>query len=321
MHAAEFSAQPRSRSSCLSSPPFSFSTPHRRPAFGHCLRAAAVLACLLPASGCVDLTAVSKFASQSSQALTEGQPVLEDIAASCIRAHLVAMPVPTDNRQLFDPGLQAQAAADPACAAYTSEQPGELALLKVLTDYFTALSQLAATGTASTGKSSSSSAKSAKDKSSEPENVLNAAGSLADFLGKIAAGGYRARQLEKDLKDRKDDVAAVVAGLKDIVQSRYEGNSLVREQQVVTATDSDLVGNSTDPALKALYRTQWQGAMDSIAQKRAAADAFVKALDTMQSGYEALCNAPNLKAKDVPGIIQPYTDSLSSLIPSIQKAL
>jgi hypothetical protein len=278
------------------------------------------VAFLLPASGCADLEAVSKFATESSQALKQGRLVLEDIEASCIRAHVAEEPIPADVNQLFDPSLTSKAAADPACAAYASHQPGELAVLKVLTDYYTALSQLASTGSASTGKGDSSSSQSAKETSSEPENVLKAVDGLAGFLGKVAAGGYRERALEKDLKERKDDVAAVVSGLKDIVQNRYENHSLVEEQQIITRVDLELLGKTSDDAVKALYRAQWESAMDLIAKKKAAADAFVKALDTMQDGYTALTDT-SLKAKDLPSVIQPYTEALSSLIPSIQKAL
>jgi hypothetical protein len=280
---------------------------------------AVAAAFLVPASGCVDLTAASKFASQSSQALTQGQAVLEDIEASCVRAHVAELPVPEDKRQLFDPDLTSKATADPACVEYANLQPGELAVLKVLTDYFTALSELASTGTASAGKNASASAQTAKEKSHEPENVLKAVQSLADFLGKVASEGYRERELDKAVRDRKDDVAAVIGGLKEIVQ-RYEDTSLKLEEKAMTDAAFDLLGKNDDRAVKALYRTQWESAMALIAQKKAAANAFIQALDTIQQGYNSLTST-SLKAKNLPGIIQPFTDSLGSLIPAIQKAL
>jgi hypothetical protein len=285
------------------------------------LPAAVAAACLLPATGCVDSEAVSKFATQAHDALNLGQPVLEDLAESCIRAHLAEAPVPADAKNLFDPSLRATAAADPACAAFTQEQPGELAILKVLTDYFGAVSQLAATGSTATGKNSSSSADAAKKNPGETQSVLKAVDGLTGFLGKAVSNGYREHALEKALRDEKDDVDAVIAALRDIVQNRYENNELVREKQEITDADRDLLSANDDTATKALLRTQWQHSMDLIDKKQAAADAFVKALDTMQQGYDALSGTTSLKAKDVPTTIQPYTDSLSSLIPSIEKAL
>jgi hypothetical protein len=283
--------------------------------------AAVLVACLVPATGCVDSEAVSKFATQAHDALNLGQPVLEDLAESCIRAHLAEAPVPADAKNLFDPNLRATAAADPACAAYAQNQPAELAVLKVLTDYFGAVSQLAATGSTATGKDSSSSGDEAKKDPGETQDALKAVQGLTGFLGKVASNGYRERALEKALRDQKDNVDAVVAALRDIVQNRYENNELKRERQVITDADADLLTASDDTATKALLRAQWLHSMELIDKKTAAADAFVKALDTMQQGYDAVSGARNLKAKDVPGLVQPYTDSLSSLIPSIQKAL
>src|ERR1700722_7894330 len=204
---------------------------------------------------------------------------------------------------------------------YAKVQTGELSVLQILTDYFTALSQLASTGTASTGKNASSSAQTAKQTSSQPENVLGAVSGLADFLGQVVANGYHERKLDQGITDRNDDVAAVISGLKDIVQNRYENDVLVKEQQIITVAASDRVDGTTEKSIKALYRIQWQGAMDLITQKKVAADAFLKALDTIQQGHNALIKTTSLKAKSVSSIIQPYTDSISSLIPSIQKAL
>jgi hypothetical protein len=283
--------------------------------------AAVLMACLLPATGCVDSEAVSKFATQAHDALNLGQPVLEDLAGSCVRAHVAEEPMPPDKNKLFDPDLRAKAAADSACVGFAQDQPGELAILKVLTDYFGAVSQLAATGSSATGKNSSSSADVAKKNPGETQNVLKAVDGLAGFLGKVASNGYRERALENALRDQKDNVDAVIAALRDIVQNRYESNALQMEKQVITRADGDLLGANDDAATKALFRVQWQRSMDLIARKQAAADAFVKALDTMQQGYDALSNTPSLKTKDVPSLVQPYTDSLSSLIPSIEKAL
>jgi hypothetical protein len=283
--------------------------------------AAVLVACLLPATGCVDSEAVSKFATQAHDVLILGQPVLADLAESCIRAHVAEAPVPADKNKLFDPTFRATAAADPACVGFSQDQPGELAILKVLTDYFGAVSQLAATGSSATGKDSSSSADTARKDPGETQDALKAASGLAGFLGKVASNGYRERALEKALRDQKDNVDAVIAALRDIVQNRYENNELKREKQVITDADLNLLGANDDPAVKALFRAQWQRSMDLIDKKQAAADAFVKALDTMQQGCDALSGTASLKAKDVPSLVQPYTDSLSSLIPSIEKAL
>lgn len=276
---------------------------------------------VLLVSGCVSTDAVSKFATQSSQALAQGQPIVEDLEASCIRQHLAEQDIPADLKKLFDPSAVKVAAADPACVDYAAVQPGLLALLKVMTDYFTALSQLASTGTASTGKSASTNAQTAKTSNSD-SNVLSALTNISTFLGQVATNGYREKQLAHDIEARDPDVAIVISALKEVVQGRYEKHQLDSEQNSITQAYLGLLSKTSDPAIRALFRNQWQADVALIDAKRAAADAFVKALDTIQEGHNKLAtNAGKINPKDLPALIQPYTDSLSNLAPSLQKVL
>ena len=207
-------------------------------AIGHRRRivVAAVTALVLLASSCVTQDAVTSFASQSSQALAQGQPILKDIEDSCIRQHLVEQAVPDNVNEVFNAAAFQKAASDPACAAYASDQPGELAILKTLTDYFTAISELASTGTAS-AKGDAAGAK----KSSAPPKVIDAVSQLATFLGKVAAGGYQAKHLSSDIKSTDESVATVVDALIEIVQKRYVENQLAAEERDITETYKDLL--------------------------------------------------------------------------------
>lgn len=289
---------------------------------------AIVLAFVLSVAGCVTTDAVSKFATQSSQALAQGQPIFEDLEASCIRAHLAEQAIPANVKDLFDTNDATTAAAAPDCTDYAAVQPGLLATLKVLTDYFTALSQLASTGAASTGKNSSNDAGTAKTSNQTAKttnlttDALSAVASLSAFLGRVATSGYQEKHLVDDLKTTDNDVTIVANALSDIVKKRYEDHQLESEENDIQQANLTLLGKTDDSAVRALFRNQWREEVALIATKKAAADAFVKALDNIRDGHKALATeTDNLKAKDFPALIQPYTDSLSNLIPALQKTL
>ena len=273
-------------------------------------------ALLLLAAACVTSDAVSKFASQSTEALEQGQPVLKDLEGSCIRQHLVEQTVPANINDVFDPAAFQKAAANPACSAYAEVQPGELAILKTLTNYFNAISQLATTGT-STEKGDAEAAKN----SGQAGNVLAAVSNLSVFLGKVAAGGYQAKHLTNDIRSTDKDVAVVIDALIEIVQQRYVGNQLVSEEHEITETYKDLLrSQGPSPATASLLRAQWEQQITDIGERRAAAEAFIKCLQTIKEGHHKLATeAATIKPTELRAVLDPYTDSLKSLIPSIQK--
>jgi len=279
---------------------------------------AVATAALVLASSCVTSDAVSKFASQSTEALEQGRPVLKDLEGSCIRQHLVEQAIPANINDVFDPAAFQKAAATPACAAYAEVQPGELAILKTLSDYFNAISQLATTGT-STEKGDAEVAK----KSGQAGNVLAAVSNLSVFLGKIAAGGYQAKHLTNDIRSTDKDVAVVIDALIEIVQQRYVDNQLVSEEHEITERYKDLLrsqGQGPSPATAELLRAQWEQQITAIGERKSAADAFIKCLQTIKEGHHKLATeAATIKSTELRAILDPYTDSLRSLIPSIQK--
>lgn len=271
---------------------------------------------LLLASACVTSDAVSKFASQSTEALEQGQPVLKDLEGSCIRQHLVEQAIPTNINDVFDPKAFKKAAANPVCAGYAEVQPGELAILKTLTNYFNAISQLATTGT-STEKGDAEAAKN----SGQAGNVLAAVSNLSVFLGKVAAGGYQAKHLTNDIRSTDNDVAVVIDALIEIVQQRYVDNQLVSEEHEITETYKDLLrSQGPSPATASLLRAQWERQVTDIGERKAAAAAFIKCLQTIKEGHHKLATeAATIKPTELRAILDPYTDALRSLIPSLQK--
>ena len=277
-----------------------------------------LLAPLLLLCSC-SLDAVAKFASQSSQALAQGPAILKDIEASCIRGELSKTKDPYYGLDQPGPAAKVQADAAKACQTYTDETPSMLAASKALTDYFTAISQLATTGKSSTGKNADSDKQAAQSTAKTPASItlIQSVGKIIDLVGKISAEGYRTEHLQKDLTTVSPDVDAVLAALKQFGSTNYD-TVLTVEQQEYERRFNDLgLLPGTDASTKiiqVLAKDDESTAARLIAAKHAEAAAYGKAIDQIISGHKALlAHQGKLDAKDVPGLIQPYTDSLSQI--------
>lgn len=267
---------------------------------------------LLFLSSCSSLDAVAKFASQSSQALAQGPAIFNDIGASCIRA------------QLSQAKSEADAAA--ACAEFTDQTPAMLAASKTLVDYFTAISQLASTGKTSKGKSTDSDkqgAKKAAAKGTASGALMKSVGSIITLIGKVAAEGYRVEHLQKDLKSVAGDVDIVLDALGKIGDQDYN-QVLTNEQQVYARQFQDLellpAGDTSTKIIRALVMDNERQEARLLAAKQAAAKAYGQAIQAIKDGHDKLLQHPGkLDAKDVPALIQPYTDDLSQIGQSFLK--
>jgi hypothetical protein len=282
---------------------------------------------LLLLSSC-SLDAVAKFANQSSQALAQGPAILKDIEASCIRRQLSQQPYyGLDQAEL---AAQAQANAATSCATFSNSTPALLVASKTLTDYFTAISQLASTGKTSAGKNADSDKQAASKAARTPESqtLMKSAGSIIDVIGKLASEAYRDKHLQADLKKVAPDVDAVLKALKTAGDDDYnrtlDSEQLTYERQFsVSLQDLGAPGAGDPPQVKLiriLAKNNESSQAEIIAAKHAAAKAYGDAVDKIISGHDALlAHSGKLDAKDVPSLIQPYTDEVSKLVPLISK--
>jgi hypothetical protein len=276
----------------------------------HRLRTCAVvllIVSLLLLSSCSSLDAVANFATQSSQALAQGPAIFNDIGASCIRAQLIQG--------------KSDADAATACAEFTDQTPAMLAASKTLVDYFTAISQLA-----STGKTASSKQKSADDQKAATKaaakapasgTLMKSVGSIITLIGKLAAEGYRVEHLQKDLNSVSGDVDAVLDALGKIGDQDYS-RVLAIEQQVYNRQFEDLgllpAGDPSTKIIRVLVVDNESKEARLLAAKQAAAKAYGEAIQKIKDGHNKLLQHPGkLDAKDVPALIQPYTDDLSQI--------
>ena len=157
---------------------------------------------------------------------------MKDVEASCIRRQMTLGQAQYYGLDQPDSAAKTQADAAKNCEAFTSKTPDLLAASKAVTDYFSALSQLASAGKASAGKDGAGAdAKTAKTaKTPESQTLLKATSSIVDEVGKLAAEGYRAKHLEKDLTSVAPDVDAVLNALKAVGDGDYN-RVLTTEQQ------------------------------------------------------------------------------------------
>jgi len=274
--------------------------------------------------------AVAQFSDKSSQALTQGEPILKDIEQSCIRREMDQKPYyGPEEKDRADRDLKEASAA---CSKDFQETPPTAALMvasKTLIDYFSALSQLASAGQTSVGKSSAADkAAASKAGKTTPRSLtlLTSAGSVVDVVGRMATAGYRGKHLKTDLVTVAPDVNRILSEFKTDVEVRYKV-LLDDEQAAYERRISEPVqrlGKATEgePAQFVLLRTlAWDNESEhakAMEAKRAAAIDYGKAIDTILSGHATLVEqAQKLDAKDMPGLLQPSTDSLSKLTQAI----
>jgi len=288
----------------------------------HRLRTRAVLlllVSLLLLSSC-SLDSVAKFASQSSQALAQGPAILKDIEGSCIRGEQSKAKDPYYGLDQSALAAKVQADAAKACKAYTDETPSLLVASKTLTDYFTAISQLAGTGKTSTGKNADQDKQAAQNaaKTRKSITLMQSVGKIIGLIGKMASEGYRAEHLQKDLNSVSSDVETVLAALGTVGSVDYN-TVLTVEQQEYERQFNDLgLLTASDPStniIRVLAKSDEITEARLIAAKHAAATAYGEAINQIIGGHKALlAHTGKLDAKDVPVLIQPYTDSLSQIV-------
>lgn len=277
-----------------------------------------LLVSLLLLSSC-SLDAVGKFANQSSQALAQGPALLKDIAASCIRRELIKAKVPYYGLDQPDKAAKTYADAAKNCEEFTNDLPAMLVASKTLTDYFTAISQLATTGKTSKGKNTQSDKQDAQNAAKTPKSItlIQSVGKIIDLIGKVAAEGYRTEHLQKDLNSVSSDVDAVLGALGNFGSVDYNSVLTVEQQEYERQFNNlgTLPANDSTTIIGVLAKDDESNEARLIAAKHAAATAYGDAIKQIIAGHKALLqHQGKLDAKDVPSLIQPYTDSLSQIV-------
>lgn len=269
---------------------------------------------------CGSFDAAGDFASKAQQAISKGAPIFSDLTGSCIRRHLA------DTR--FSEFESSGDAAQSGCSGFADRQQGIIATTKVLSGYFSALSQLASAGTASTGEHASSAASSAVKLAHLSDTQSAAVTALASVISAQGVESYKRKQIVELLRKADPSVAEITGGLVSIINSDYVESELAKEQQALKRRSSSFVEEiaanqqtkASVPVATILLQMQWKADIGLLTAKRAAASAYAQALTQIAEGHHALTmQAGKLKDKELAALMQSYTQSLSVLIEKIEK--
>ena len=266
---------------------------------------------------CVTPEAVSKFCGSATATLTSSNAVFNDMKLSCLREVNSREELAT-----FKPAIE----NDANCAAIGTQAAGAAAAAEMLSDYFGAINSLASFGSAKAGTDAQNLLTKTGAAVGASSAAQTALGSIAQFLVSAATSGYQQKSLEKDLTKVSGNINAVVNALITIVRDDYIGRQLASEEQKLSIRYRDFVkDNSTkgplSPEAKLMLDDRWRADEAALEAKRASAKCLISALKAMAKGFQELAeNAHQLKGKEVPGLLGPYTTQLQVLVPAIQKA-
>jgi hypothetical protein len=287
-----------------------------------------ILAIVLPAAfelSCVSQDAVGAFAGSSVSGLQKGNLVLRDIAASCTRTVLAEQP--------FDQFVLTPESARSLQICADQIPTGQLlAVSKVLVAYFSALGELAASGTSSkaTAQDAGKGADAMKEKTSgtgpaSAQQALSSASSLAKILDNLATQRLREKAIRNALTEADGAVANLTRTLGEAIAQDYVGQLLLDERNKEAIRLTRLANNPTPKPLFGdllTLNSQWRQVSATLDARAAAAHFYIETLEQIRNGHAALvrqAQSTGLKSKELGPALAPYSASLAELEIQIQK--
>jgi hypothetical protein len=251
-----------------------------------------LIALLLLQCACTNTAAIATFATQSEKALERGPAILIDINNSCLRRNVSDKPM-TDYRTSPESNQT-------ACAEFADTQKSLLATSLVLTDYFTAVSELASTGTTSVGKNVKDAAAIVASAGKFSAGVSGAVTDLASVLAQAAVDKYKSKHLLADLRKADPSITIIAGALAKIVKEDYIDHMLVVEQQSLTRRYETFLENvpaskDSTPVVQVLLQDRWTNDLRILAERRAAANSYITTLKTIATGHNTLTTQVSAK--------------------------
>ncbi len=264
---------------------------------------------------CAPPTAVATFAADAEKTADAGAALFVDIHASCVRRHMAAAPV---SPIFFPAALHAASAGAPPeipqCAAFKPEGEALVQESKVLSAYFRALQQLASFNSTSVSGAGGQTGFNIALANGLNMTQMDSISKLANVITEAFTESYRQRDLVKVLVEADSSIASVTQGFEDIVSKDYEG--LLREEQQTLPAQYQAVADSKDPGTILLLNRAFSSDLNELRQRKAAAEAYVEALQQVREGHHTLAEmAKRLKPKQQGLALQRYTDRLEKLLP------
>jgi hypothetical protein len=271
-----------------------------------------VLGLTLLFASCTSSDEVSKFSRASVTTLNSAIPVFADFKMSCLREVNSTVEIGK-----FVPFKQ----DDLDCDEIGDQMNGAVAATKLLAEYFSAIDSLASFGTTTVSSNAQQLAQQSSGALGAGSDAQKAVGSIANFLTNAAVSGYKQKQLEKDLNAVSGNISAVTNALVELVNKRYLNRLLIDEEKKTATRYQGYMKTARSPEVTLSLDDKWQTDLKTFESKRASARSLVAALGAISDGVSALAQkSRSLTAKEVPGLIAPYTAQLQVLIPQVQKA-
>jgi hypothetical protein len=263
-----------------------------------------VVAC----TSCNSPQGVAEFAASAAQAVEQGPPLFRDLYGTCARAWLDRQPV----EPVFK-GKQPLEQPASTCARFQSEGDALIADSATLGAYFNAIHDLAAFNTSSAKAPSTTAAAQAASTANLTVSQVNAIGKLGGLVTDAATGHYQRSHLSRYLKEANTSVIDAVQAFETVARD-YEG-MLDEERRAVRARYQDASG-AADTAVVLLLNHAYAEDMNDLGRRKAAADAYIAALEQVSEGHQKLASS---NARKWGPALEPYTSKLKKLVPQMQK--
>ncbi len=274
-----------------------------------------VVAIMVITSGCVRTGGVGSYARAAGETAAEFPALAKEMTASCVRLE--------GYREAREgKGWADGADLEKRCADRESAVRRAVAVDRVLASYFTALGALADGKVVKYGASVDDLADALEDDAKLDRKKVRAVSDLAAFTASAATDGYRHLELTRVVEDQNANVATVIDALTDMVGNDY-ANILDLEAAGMDAfyRAALVEGAEREPLAAILVRDRRDERAAELKEKRAALDAYVKALATMKKGHQRLYDSRrDLDAKQLVGELADYAAQLEKMIPALRDA-
>lgn len=285
--------------------------------------AAAVAACVaalsLTAASCTSPQAIGAFAESAQKALTAGEPLFEDLHASCVRRE-TARPGEPILPLFVPPGSKLAPKPAPelaACDRFASQAQALGKVSDVLTGYFRAIQQLAAFNTTAVATANQNDAQAAATAAQLSLVQIDSVAQLAGLITRVFTEHYQHSRLLADMLEADPAVANITEGFQSVISNYLV--FLQEEQQTLTARYQQ-VGDVNQPATLLLLNHAYTDDVAEIQRRRTEAENYSKALGEIREGHHQLIeDAKHMSAKELSLVLQPYTSELNTLAPLVQK--
>lgn len=259
---------------------------------------------------CQTPEAVSKFAQQAADSLQRTPAVFNDLAASCDRR----VASQGELTPAWETNSPPPSSAASACAEISEQSKGFLVESDVLQNYFVALKEVAAFGSAEKKDGAAGGDSGAKKPPALAANLENAS-DLARITGKLAGERYQRKHLQQIVASANPDVQAITASLETNARKRY-GDELRLEQE--NLTDHFIAfgkkGDANNPAILYSLNYIYVRELADIHQRRASADAYADAMAKIRAGHNELASGNDkLGLKDLEAAADRYSAELQQL--------